>query len=154
VWDWVLLLRGTGWIFIFRVNSDHMRFVVDMGLWRGFPQVLRSRDLRSSGMLRSGRLVVTDVSRHPIPSWRDIQCMTGCSETLVINYYFILRNIAEEQTSYLHCGGSVKSRMFLDSFIMCRPGDKCMITFDRDQRFGLVVIVQFRFFQTSLGNRV
>jgi hypothetical protein len=35
----------------------------------------------------------------------------GCPETSVHNYYSTLRNIPEERRSYVHGGGSLKSRV-------------------------------------------
>jgi hypothetical protein len=69
-----------------------------------FLNIIHRWDLRSSGMLRSHRI-------SSLTSWLWKMGMIGCPETSVQNYHSTLRNIPEERKSYLHLGGSPKSRI-------------------------------------------
>jgi len=49
-------------------------------------------------------------------SWPLKMILTGCLETSVRIYHYTLRNNPEERRSYIHCGGSLKSRRIFTSF--------------------------------------
>jgi len=61
--------------------------------------------MNSSEMLRGvGWELVTDTAGEPVAP--------NCPEISVTNYQITPRNIPEEHTPHLHCGGSLKSRNF------------------------------------------
>jgi hypothetical protein len=67
-------------------------------------------------------------------SWPLKMELTGCPETSVRNYHYLLRNNPEECSSHLLLGGSLKSRI--------RPGTNCT--------WGWVRICQFMHVSTGL----
>ena len=103
--------RGTG------ASSSSFAFVGNLSFSTAPFQLNELWDLRYSAMLTCRRLLVIDVSEQRIDLFLESEGVQemgriGFPETWVTHCQSTLRNIPEEQTSCLLCGGSLKSWNF------------------------------------------